>query len=117
MNLIAYESVDQPIIEILRQDGYEVVSIAEVKSGIADTEVLMLANQRQALLITADRDFGELVFRQEQIHTGVLLIRLAGLSPQAKAAIVSEAFKAHGNKFLQAFGVISPGTVRIRRRM
>ncbi|MCE2425081.1 MAG: DUF5615 family PIN-like protein [Pseudomonadales bacterium] len=69
--------------------------------------MLYRANQSGALLVTADRDFGELVFRLGRIHAGVVLIRLAGLSSEAKAD--------RRDELLSVFSVISPGRVRIRR--
>ena len=73
------------------------------------------ANRSGALLVTADRDFGELVFRLGRIHAGVVLIRLAGLSPEAKAETVSRVFDTRTDELLSAFSVVSPGRVRIRR--
>ena len=116
MNLLADESVDKPIVNRLRQDGRNVLSIAELDPSINDEMVLCRANQNGALLITADKDFGELVFRLGQIHAGVVLVRLAGLSPQAKAKIVSAVLVSRGNELMNAFSVISSGRVRIRRR-
>ena len=116
MNLVADESVDQPIVDRLRQDGHTVLSIADLDPGIADNAVLRLADQNSALLLTADKDFGELVFRMGNIHTGVVLTRLAGLFPETKARIVSAAFADHGNDLPSAFSVVSPGRIRIRRR-
>lgn len=116
MNLVADESVDQPIVDRLRQDGHTVLSIADLDPGIADNAVLRLADQNSALLLTADKDFGELVFRMGNIHTGVVLTRLAGLSPETKARIVSAAFADHGNELPYAFSVVSSGRIRIRRR-
>ncbi len=115
MNLLADESIDKPIVDRLRQDSHNVLYIAELDPSIDDDTVLRRANQNGALLITADKDFGELVFRLGRIHAGVVLIRLAGLSPQAKARIVSATFANRGNELLNAFSVISPGRVRIRR--
>jgi len=115
MNLLADESVDKPIVARLRQDGHNVLYIAELDPSIDDDTVLRRANQNGALLITADKDFGELVFRQGRIHAGIVLVRLAGLSPQAKARIVSTVFANQENELLNAFSVVSPGTVRIRR--
>lgn len=52
--------------------------VAEFDSGITDKEVLDRANQAQALLLTADKDFGELVFRRKLLSArGVVLLRLA----------------------------------------
>jgi predicted nuclease of predicted toxin-antitoxin system len=114
MNLLADESIDKPIVDRLRQDGHNVLYIAELDPSIDDDTVLHRANQNGALLITADKDFGELVFRQGRVHAGVVLVRLAGLSSQAKARIVSTIFANRGHELLNAFSVISPGRVRIR---
>ncbi|MDE0554403.1 MAG: hypothetical protein OXI24_09335, partial [Candidatus Poribacteria bacterium] len=62
-----------------------------------------------------DKDFGEIVFRQGRIHAGVVLIRLDGLSKHAKARSISTIFANQGTQLLEAFSVISPGRVRIRR--
>ena len=85
--------------------------------SITDETVLAQANQRGDLLLTADKDFGELVFRQHRVTAGVVLIRLAGLSAGVKAGIVSTAIRDHGAELLHAFTVISPGMVRIRPRL
>ena len=114
MNLLADESIDKPIVDRLRQDGHSVLYIAEFSPSIDDDAVLQRANQNSALLITAAKDFGELVFRQGRIHVGVVLVRLANLPSQAKARIVSTVFARHRNELLNAFSVISPERVRIR---
>jgi predicted nuclease of predicted toxin-antitoxin system len=67
--------------------------------------------------VTADRDFGELVFRQGRLHRGVVLLRLAGLSNATKAEIVAEVCRDRALEMFQAFSVISPGQVRIRRAL
>ena len=117
MNLLADESVDRPIVERLRADNHSVVYVAELDPGVSDDVVLERANRDGMLLITADRDFGELVFRLGRIHAGVVLIRLAGLSLEAKASAVSRAFAERGDELPSAFSVISPGSLRIRRRI
>ena len=114
MNLLADENVDKPIVERLRQDSHTVVYIAELEPSIDDDTVLHQANRNGALLITADKDFGELIFRMGQIHSGVVLIRLTGQSAETKARIVSSVFTDRGHELLSAFTVISPGRVRIR---
>jgi predicted nuclease of predicted toxin-antitoxin system len=63
MNLLADEGVDRPVVEQLRQDGHDVLYVAEMEPSINDDVVLMRANQHQAVLLTADKDFGELVYR------------------------------------------------------
>jgi predicted nuclease of predicted toxin-antitoxin system len=114
MNFLADESVDGPVVHLLRQDGHDVLSVAEMEPSLPDEAVLVMANQRDALLLTADKDFGELVFRQRRVSAGVVLIRLAGLSSGTKAMAVSTAIREHASELRDAFTVISPGMVRIR---
>jgi hypothetical protein len=66
--------------------------------------------------VTIDKDFGELTYRQGLATGGVILVRLSGLSDDAKAAIVAAAIRDHSDELLGAFTVISPGRLRIRRR-
>ena len=68
MNFVADEGIERHIVEILRLDGNEVIYIAELKPGISDEAVLDYANKSESILVTADRDFGELVFRMKRVH-------------------------------------------------
>lgn len=59
MNLVADEGVDGHIIARLRQDGHDMLDIAEIEPSISDDIVLSHANAQEALLLTEDKDFGE----------------------------------------------------------
>ena len=115
MKLVADESVDGPIVERLRRDGHSVESIAERSPGVDDQQVLNLSVGSRAVLLTADRDFGEMVIRHGLASAGVVLVRLSGLSAEQKAETVAVAIAAHGDALLDSFAVISPGTVRVRQ--
>ncbi len=117
MNFLADENVDRQIVERLRRMGHNVEYVAETDAGISDDEVLEIANKKTLLLLTSDKDFGELVFRQQRITSGVVLIRLAGLSPTRKAEIVVSAVEKHGTELEHSFSVITPGAVRIRHEI
>lgn len=117
MNLLADESVDRQIVERLRQDGHDVLYIAEVEPSISDDAVFDRANEKAALLVTGDKDFGELVFRNNRlISDGVILLRLAGLSAEKKSEIASDAIREHASELPQHFSVVAPGKIRIRAR-
>ena len=115
MKIIADEGVDRPIVVRLREDGHQVWYAAEMEPGLPDEALLDLANREGAVLLTTDKDFGELVYRQRRLTSGVILLRLAGMSPERKARIVASAVHAHGDKVRDAFAVITPGAIRIRR--
>jgi predicted nuclease of predicted toxin-antitoxin system len=115
VKLVADESVDRPIVQRLREDEHEVIYVAELDPGLGDELVLRWAAEADALLITADKDFGELVFRQRRASNGVVLLRLAGLAPDRKAELASAALRAHAEEMLNGFTVVSAAALRIRR--
>ena len=84
MRVLADESVDGPVVARLRSDGHEVACIAEDTPGLADDAVLARGYGEGIVLLTADKDFGELVYRHHLPHAGVLLLRLSGLDETAK---------------------------------
>ncbi len=114
MFFVADENIDGPIVEMLRED-HTVLYIAEEQAGIADDGVLALCEENSALLITADKDFGDLVFRQKKVHAGVILLRLEGLSSQQKAALVRTTISRHLEEMKNRFTVITKNTIRIRQ--
>jgi len=117
MIFVADESVDQPIVCFLRNEGYTVIAVVEMEPGISDAAVLEIANQEGCVLLTADKDFGELIFRDHRYSFGIVLIRLSGLGPAAKASVVTTAIGQYKDKLEQTFTVISANNVRIRPRL
>jgi predicted nuclease of predicted toxin-antitoxin system len=95
LTFVADEDLDRQIVQRLREDGHVVWYVAEMVPGVSDQDVLNLANHEQAVLLTADKDFGELVYRQHLVNTGVVLLRLAGSPPAGKAQLVAWAVTAH----------------------
>src|SRR3954470_17649233 len=82
LRLLANENVPGDAIIALRGKGHDVQWIRESARGITDEEVLSLALAQQRLLITFDKDFGELVFRRGRSATvGIVLFRISLRSP------------------------------------
>jgi hypothetical protein len=71
--LVADEGVDKSIVDALRTDGFSVKYFAEAGSGADDKDVLSAASERQCLLLTCDKDFGELVYRQKLTSSSLFL--------------------------------------------
>lgn len=76
MRLLADESVEQPIVDALRDAGHDVAYVREMMPGVDDDHVLDLANEDARILVTNDKDFGKLVFLSGRVATGILLIRV-----------------------------------------
>jgi predicted nuclease of predicted toxin-antitoxin system len=82
MRIMANENITASVIGRLRAAGHDVLSVKETMRGAADPDVLSRAHAEQRLLITHDKDFGELAFRSDwPADCGVVLFRLSGNDP------------------------------------
>jgi predicted nuclease of predicted toxin-antitoxin system len=117
MKFIADENIDYPIIARLRRDGHDVYAVVESSAGISDDVVLSKANEQEVVLLTSDKDFGEMVYRDRRFTHGIILLRLAGLANEKKAEIVASVIQEHGGELAGSFTVVSPRGVRIRPRI
>lgn len=115
MRFVADECLDGRIIKRLMADGHDLVVVRSDLTGRADADVLRIAQERDALLITEDKDFGELVFRLSAIHAGVVLVRMHGISGADQAILVSQAVRERGDELRRAFTVIREKRLRIRK--
>ena len=116
MRFLADEGVDGLIVNAVHDDGHDVRWMAEDLGGTKDSVVLEAAVLDARILITEDKDFGELVYRQRLHHRGVVLIRVDGIYNVEKARIVARAIREHEAELPGAFTVIQHGTIRIRRK-
>lgn len=74
-----------------------------------------IAVKNRSLLLTEDKDFGELVYRFKMNHFGILLIRLVNYSSSEKAELVLLTLKKHSDKLKNVFSVLDERKIRIRR--
>ncbi|TAK28664.1 MAG: hypothetical protein EPO21_22505 [Chloroflexota bacterium] len=115
MKFLLDESTDYRIAAYLISTGHDVTAIAhEYPSALADYQVLELAHAELRVLITEDRDFGELVFRRRLPHAGVILLRLQTVEINAKIDRLSHLLARYSDQ-LQQFLVLTERGVRVRR--
>ena len=115
MNLLADECIATEIVARLRADGHDVEAAGDEAAGAPDDDVLARAAGSGRVLVTADKDFGELIYRLGRAHAGVILLRLAGLSTEDRAEIVSTVLRDRGTELAGNFTVVEPDAVRVRR--
>ncbi len=112
--IVTDECVDYEITLQLRKAGFEVYAICEQSPSIKDEEVLDIAFQKKALLITEDKDFGELAFRLKLPNHGILLVRMMEEHSKNKAEIVLRILQQYNNSLLKAFSVVEKDKFRTR---
>jgi predicted nuclease of predicted toxin-antitoxin system len=110
------ESADGRIGAYLQEGGHDVTRIGrEHPLGLPDDEVLAIAYRERRILITRDRDFGELAFVHLQPHRGVILLRLGSAPPLATIRVRLEEVLSQHTPELDQFIVVTPNLIRIRR--
>ncbi len=114
MKIVADENIHRLILQRLVDDGHDVVHIGDLAPSITDDDVLRLAVEREALLLTNDLDFGELVFVGAARHSGVLLLRLGGMPYDEQAELVAATVVHNADELQRAFSVLTEGRLRIR---
>ena len=114
MRFLADENVSRLVIERLRNGGHDVISIAETRPGAPDEDVFNAAESDGRILITEDRDFGEMVIRQRLGLRGVILLELDRLSNALEADTVASVVSAHADRLFGNLVVIEPGRIRLR---
>ena len=77
MRVLANENIASSVIRGLRDAGHDVLSVKESMRGENDDVVLARAMAQERILLTFDKDFGELAFRRRlPASCGVILLRL-----------------------------------------
>jgi predicted nuclease of predicted toxin-antitoxin system len=94
--------------------GLDILSVREAKPGVSDEDVLAAAGSEGRIILTEDRDFGELVVRQQLKVGGIILLELDRLCNEAEADLVVATVTTHFEKLSGNLLVIEPGRVRIR---
>jgi predicted nuclease of predicted toxin-antitoxin system len=116
MRFLADESCDFAVVRELRAKGSDVLAIAEVAPQTVDPDVIELASREGRVLLTEDKDFGQLVYAGAHRSSGVILIRFPAQArkdlPQAVIAVVDRL----GDHLIGAFVVLEPNRFRIGRR-
>jgi len=115
MRFLFDENVDLRLLAFLTSLGHEVSSVvSRPPRGRPDDLVLALATEEKRILLTNDRDFGELIFRQQHPHSGVVLLRLKDESLENVQSRLEYTLIHHKDQ-LHHFVVITQKNVRIRR--
>lgn len=114
MRLFADECVARTIVERLRTEGFDVVEAATVCPSAEDEVVLAQAHCDGRVLITVDKDLGELVVRLRHPTHGVVNLALADLAVATRASIAAARLGELGDRIRGCLVTIEPGRVRVR---
>lgn len=116
MKFLANENFPFPSIKILRKNGVEVISIWENLSGISDQQVLDIAQKENCIILTFDKDYGELIFRLSATNPpSVVFFRHKGNNPEFAGKLLSTLIQENKIQLENTFTVIEENNIRQRQ--
>jgi len=113
LRFLADECCDFAAVRALRTEGFDVLSVAEASAGADDERVIAMALQERRILLTEDKDFGQLVFAAGRKSLGVVLLRFPASARSAVGARMLELVRKHADRLTGSFVVLQPERVRI----
>ena len=115
MNFIVDECVGPSVARWLTEKGYNVFSVYDQAMGEDDTFVLQKAIDENRILVTSDKDFGEMIFRDNWNHCGVILFRLLDERVKNKISKLELLLNNHEKDLENNFIVLTEKTIKITR--
>jgi predicted nuclease of predicted toxin-antitoxin system len=112
LRLLADENISPVIAAALDAAGYEVRTVVAAMPAAPDDQVMDLAITEDRVLLTEDKDFGELVFRHGRRPPGVIRLALPGRTPSEKAARLCEVLAGDGDAIVGRVVVVELDRVR-----
>jgi predicted nuclease of predicted toxin-antitoxin system len=107
--------VGRAVEQFLEQQGYDVKMVRSLDSRMPDIDIIRLAVQEERLIMTMDKDFGELVYHLQMPHCGVLLLRLEDATGAEKVQVVANLLANYSSQLANHFGVFQNNRLRIRK--
>ncbi len=112
MRFLIDECTGPGVAAWLRGEGHEVFSVFNEAKGIADENILTKAYEERWILITNDKDFGEMIFRENRKHHGIIFLRLDDERTANKISILQHLIENYSDKLSKQFVTVSETKVR-----
>jgi predicted nuclease of predicted toxin-antitoxin system len=114
MKFLADENIPASLVRVLADDYHDVVEVRAKAPGISDMEVMRIAHEESRIILTFDKDFGELAVKQKAVPCrGVILLRIPKKSPDQIAEYVKNVIQSRDD-WEGHMSVIEEERVRMR---
>jgi predicted nuclease of predicted toxin-antitoxin system len=115
MKFLANENFPFPSIIFLRQAGYTILSVSELTPGISDYEVIDKAKSDNLIILTFDKDYGEIIFKHGQKNPPtVVFFRFKGETPESAGHLLLDLLENKNLNIEDKFTVIERDSIRQR---
>src|SRR3989338_7201763 len=100
MRFLVDESVGKKFSDIIKNSGEDVLFVGDSMPEVDDEDVLSFANNENRIIITADKDFGELIFKLGKSSAGIILLRTSTTDPEKRFEMVKDSLDKAKDKFV-----------------
>lgn len=114
LRLLLDENVGRSVVQSLISNGYDAVSAVEIGFGMPDADILRLALQEKRVLITLDKDFGQMIYQSRAEHCGVVLLRLQKESSENVGSVLLNFLNSYNGDIIDKFIVVTEDKIRVR---
>jgi hypothetical protein len=97
----------------LKSEKHEVFSVFEQWRGVSDDEIIEKCQNEDYILITSDKDFGEMVFRNQKVHNGIILLRCEPNIFKKRIEVLNKLIQNYSDSLQNNFVVVTNDKVRI----
>jgi predicted nuclease of predicted toxin-antitoxin system len=115
MRVVVDERTGPSVARWLESMGHDVVSIYDEAPRLPDEDILAFAVRNDRVVITSDKDFGDIVYRESQQHRGIIFLRLADNTVAAKVAALDRFFQQPPEDISRCFVVVTERGIRVGR--
>ncbi|MBI5471166.1 MAG: DUF5615 family PIN-like protein [Ignavibacteriae bacterium] len=112
MKFLVDECTGPAVAQYLSTKQFEVFSVYDQDPGMLDDDILEKAFHENWILITNDKDFGEMIFRQRRPHAGDVFLRLADERNTNKIDVLENLLRNHVRRLENSFVVVTERRVR-----
>jgi len=115
VDFLANENFPLLSVRLLRKAGHSVVSIIQETPGGKDEDILKRSHTEKLIILTFDRDYGELIYRHQALPpVGVVYFRFAPATPSEPAEFLLNIIDKADSPFIGKFTIVERGRVRQR---
>ena len=110
MKFLIDANLGRNFTSLVRKAGHQAAFINDILKNASDEDVLVTAEREKLIIITGDKDFGELIFKLGKSSAGVILIRTAIADPEKRFEMVKDALNKAEGKFI----VVKEWRIKVR---
>lgn len=112
LKFLADVNIEKPIVDFYRNHEWDIKWVSDFSPKMDDENLIKLARAEKRVLLTNDKDFGELVFLQKRLSHGIILLRVKGQETGLKVTLIKRLMAEYDEKLSGHFVVVTKDKFR-----